>query len=306
MSTLNGRESKRFETTPPPEGVSNRFERREMANESIVRPMSARKGSRTRSRRSTPRDDRTRRGPAAAPSGVWLYGRHAVQAALANPARRCRRLLLGTAASRPDDTASTAWSPPAGLVPEPTSRDAIEALLPPDAVHQGAALLVDPLPRPDLTETCSPANRGPVVVLDQVTDPRNVGAVLRSAMAFGARAVLLQRRHAPAESGTLAKAASGALERVPLLRETNLARALDSLKEIGYWCVGLDASAEQTLAALELARPTALVLGAEGAGLRRLTAERCDQLARLPIDERMGSLNVAAAAAVALYEFARS
>jgi 23S rRNA (guanosine2251-2'-O)-methyltransferase len=240
------------------------------------------------------------------PSGVWLYGRHAIQAALENPERRCRRLLLGTAASRSDDTAATAWPLPVGLVPERTSRDTIEALLPPDAVHQGAALLVDPLPWPDLTEICSPATGGPVVVLDQVTDPRNVGAVLRSAAAFGARAVLLQQRHAPDESGALAKAASGALERVPVLRETNLARALDTLKEIGYWCVGLDASAGQTLAALDLDRPAALVLGAEGAGLRRLTAERCDHLARLPIDEGTDSLNVSAAAAVALYEFARS
>ncbi len=238
--------------------------------------------------------------------GLWLYGRHAVQAALENPDRRCRRLLLAAPAPRLDDSTDTAWSLPSGLVPENTSRDAIEGLLPPGAVHQGTALLVDPLPHYDLTETCSPAARGAVVVLDQVTDPRNVGAVLRSAEAFGARAVILQQRHAPDESGALAKAASGALERVPLLRETNLARALDALKEIGYWCVGLDAGAEQTLAALGLDRPAALVLGAEGAGLRRLTAERCDQLARLPIDERADSLNVSAAAAVALYEFARS
>ena len=266
--------------------------------------MSARKGSRTRSRRSTLRDDGIRRGTSAASSGVWLYGRHAVHAALENPERRCRRLLLATPSSRSDDSAA-ALSLPRGLVSEHASRDAIEALLPPDAVHQGVALLVAPLPRRDLGETCSPPSGGPVVVLDQVTDPRNVGAVLRSAAAFGARAVLLQQRHAPDESGALAKAASGALERVPLLRETNLARALDSLKEIGYWCVGLDAGGQQTLAALDLDRPTALVLGAEGAGLRRLTAERCDQLARLPIDERTESLNVSAAAAVALYELAR-
>ncbi len=276
-----------------------------MTNQSIVCPMSARKGSRIHTHRSSPRGDGARRGPSAAASGIWLYGRHAVEAALVNPERRCRRLLLGTAAPRPNDSAA-AWPLPAGLVAEHTSRDAIEALLPPDAVHQGAALLVDPLAPPDLTETCSPVTGGPVVVLDQVTDPRNVGAVLRSAAAFGARAVLLQQRHAPDESGTLAKAASGALERVPLLRETNIVRALDTLKEIGYWCVGLDAGAEQTLAALGLDRPVALVLGAEGAGLRRLTAEHCDHLARLPIDKQMDSLNVSAAAAVALYEFSRS
>jgi len=238
----------------------------------------------------------------AAEGGVWLHGLHPVAAALANPARRLRRLLVTREAER--DLAEAVPNP-WRITPEFVERDRLAALLPPDAVHQGAALLVEPLPALPL-ERVLEGSTGPVLVLDQVTDPRNVGAILRSAAAFGAAAMLLQDRHAPQETGSLARAASGALEVVPILREVNLARALQALKKAGLWVVGLEAAAPITLAQSGLGgRRVALVLGAEGEGLRRLTRENCDELVRLPIMPAMESLNVSAAAAVALYELAR-
>jgi 23S rRNA (guanosine2251-2'-O)-methyltransferase len=171
--------------------------------------------------------------------------------------------------------------------------------------HQGVALLADVLAPPSLAAVLE--RSGPIVVLDQVSDPRNVGAILRSAAAFGAAAVVTQDRNAPEETGALAKAASGALETVPLLRAVNVARTLIALKAAGCWVVGLDAAGGVPLAGPSLAsRRVALVLGAEGDGLRRLTRETCDELARLDMPGPMESLNVAAAAAVALYEIRRA
>jgi len=258
---------------------------------------------------SGPRPDRRpdrkpdrRPGP---PGGqAWLYGPHAVLAALGNPRRKCRRLVVTEAAG---ETHGRRLAELGGPSPETVSREEIERLLPAGAVHQGVALAVDPLPDPDLAEILAglPAGRGLVVVLDQVTDPHNVGAILRSAAAFGADAVLLPDRHAPGTTGVLAKAASGALDLVPLAHVVNLARELDRLKAQGFWCVGLDSEAEQTVAEADLTGRVALVLGAEGAGLRRLTRERCDLVVRLPTLNRLASLNVSNAAAVALYEIAR-
>jgi 23S rRNA (guanosine2251-2'-O)-methyltransferase len=196
-----------------------------------------------------------------------------------------------------------------GLRAEPATREALTQLLPEGAVHQGLAIQVQPLDQPDLPALLAdlppPGGAGkPVVVvaLDQVTDPQNVGAILRSAAAFGATAVVAPQRHAAPESGALAKAASGALEHLAYLHVGNLARALDQLKEAGFWVLGLAAEGATTIAEADAGARIVLVLGAEGSGLRRLTRERCDLLARLPTGGAIGQLNVSNAAAVALYE----
>jgi 23S rRNA (guanosine2251-2'-O)-methyltransferase len=238
------------------------------------------------------------------PGTYWLHGLHAVAAALANPRRGIKRLLLTE-----DAEAALAPRLPEGwrrrAQPERTDRARFQTFLPEDSVHQGAALLVHPLDPPPIEQIIA-TRPGPVLLLDQVTDPRNVGAILRSAAAFGAACVIMQDRHAPPESAAMARAASGALETVPLLSEVNLARALRWLQQQGFWTLGLAGDAPRTLAeALPRDRRIALVLGAEDAGLRRLQRETCDELVRLPIAAETESLNVSAAAAVALYELAR-
>lgn len=240
--------------------------------------------------------------------GAWLYGRHAVVAALANPARRVRRLVgMAETAKEVREAASNAAARLAGEV-EILDRSQLEDLLPRDAVHQGWAMAAEPLPEPHLDEIAAavpPANaRQIVLLLDRVSDPHNVGAILRSAAAFGAAAVVVPEHGTPPVTGTLAKAASGALEVVPLVRVANLAQALETLKDAGFWCLGLDGAATQELAALDLAPRVALVLGAEGEGLRRLTRERCDVLVRISTRRPWHSLNVSNAAAVALYDLA--
>jgi 23S rRNA (guanosine2251-2'-O)-methyltransferase len=239
--------------------------------------------------------------PADTPRGtIWLYGLHAIDAALGNPNRRLRRLILTEEA----EAALVARRPqPWPLTPERTERPRIDQLLGRDVVHQGAALLADPLAPPLLTQVLE--RPGVVLVLDQVVDPRNIGAVLRSAAAFGAACVITQDRNAPEETGALAKAASGALETVPLLRAVNLARTLVALKAAGFWTVGLDAGGAPLSGPALAERRVALVLGAEGGGLRRLVRETCDEVAGLRMPGSMESLNVSAAATVALYEMAR-
>lgn len=251
------------------------------------------------SRRGAP--DRHRPKGSGGEEGYWLYGRHTVLAALANPRRQVRRLL---AAPR----ALAGLPRHGGPAAEEVEAQAISRLLPPGAVHQGLAALVLPLAPPPLRhwlEAEAPGARL-VLLLDQVTDPQNVGTILRSATAFGAAAVITTAAHAPEEGGALAKAASGALDMVPYLRESNLAAALQVLADAGFWRIALDMDGSETLAeAIPRNRPTALVLGAEGSGLRRLTRERSDAIARLPIRPEIGSLNVAQAATAALYEWAR-
>jgi len=241
-----------------------------------------------------------RHGPDAPKGTVWLYGHHAIAAALANPSRRLRRLLLTDEA---EAVIGQQLPPPWALSPERVDRARLDHLLGRDVVHQGAALLADPLAPPSLQSALE--RPGVIIVLDQVSDPRNVGAILRSAAAFGAAAVITQDRNAPEETGGLAKAASGALETMPLLRAVNIARTLIALKAANVWCVGLDAGGLALSGPAYAARRVALVLGAEGEGLRRLTRETCDEIAGLTIKGAVESLNVSAAAAVALYELAR-
>lgn len=246
---------------------------------------------------------RTRADLEAPRGAVWLYGLHAVAAALGNKQRRLRRLLLTEEA----ETAIEASRPqPWPLAPERAERGRLDHILGRDAVHQGAALLADPLPIPALATAL--ARPGPILVLDQVSDPRNVGAILRSAAAFGAAAVITQERNAPDETGALAKAASGALETVPLLRAVNIARTLIALKAAGLWTVGLDAAGPPLSGPALRQRRVALVLGAEGEGLRRLVRETCDEVAGITLaggTAALDSLNVASAAAIALYELGR-
>lgn len=239
-----------------------------------------------------------------------LYGIHAVAAAWANPGRTCRTLWVTESGLEAlDDAMGTAMEAELDR-PEPTlvEKDALDKLLPPGAVHQGVALDCAPLPEVAIEDIVIAAQNDPnalVVVLDQVTDPHNVGAIIRSAAAFGAKAVVVQDRHAPPLTGTLAKTASGGVEVVPLVRVTNLARAIDELKQASFWSVGLDEGGARPLHQVDLTGRTAIVLGSEGEGLRRLTAERCDEVAKLPTGGPVGSLNVSNAAAVALYEVAR-
>ncbi len=242
---------------------------------------------------------------AGAAQSVWLFGLHAVRDALANPARRKLRLIVTRNAA---DRLSGAIAE-SGLTPEIADPRRFPAPLDPGSVHQGAALEVRPLEWGPLEDLCL-GRSGPVVLLDRVSDPHNVGAVLRSAEVFGARAVIAPARAAAPETGALAKAASGALERQPYLRVRNLARAMTRLQELGFTLLGLDGSAsltlEQGLAGLEPGRPVGLVLGAEGPGLRQRSRETCDLLVRIAPAGAFGSLNVSNAAAVALFAATRT
>ena len=246
----------------------------------------------------------------AARGDRWLYGRHTVVAALANPERRWRRLavLVGQEAEAErllaDAIAERCGTASAAL--EILDRDALAARLSPGAVHQGIALEVEPLREPDLDDLLreleTAAEQAVIIALDQVSDPQNVGAVLRSAAAFGARAVLIAAHGAPPITGTLAKAASGAVDRVALIRTVNLSRALGRLKQNRFWVCGLEECAARSLSEIDLGGRVVFVLGSEGSGMRRLVREACDHLARLPTLPAQPSLNVSNAAAVALYE----
>lgn len=248
--------------------------------------------------------------PARLPGNqVWLYGVHAVLAALANPRRKVRRILLTAEAAKTHGPALHALRAARPLPGEETAdRQELDRHLPPGAVHQGVAALVehlDGLGIEDVARLAEGRDHAVIMVLDQVTDPHNVGAILRSAAAFGALAVVVPDRHSPEETGTLAKSASGALEVMPLVRVTNMVRALEQLQQAGFWTAGLAGEATQTLAQAKLSGKIALVMGAEGEGLRRLTREHCDHLVKLPMSGLVESLNVSNAAAIALYELAR-
>lgn len=241
--------------------------------------------------------------PGKAASHLWLYGIHPCRMALENP----RREIFAIHATHeeilkkvlPSEVLRNEYRRKTRFI----DRQKLEALLPPGAVHQGVAIQVAPLPLMNLIdlEENSSAHQC-VVVLDQVSDPHNVGAILRSAAVFGATALILTDRNAPVESGVLAKSASGALEIVPLIRVTNLAHALKDLKDIGFWCVGFAETGSQHLDQVDLKGKIALIMGAEGDGLRRLTKELCDFTVSLPTTSAFSALNVSNAAAIALYE----
>lgn len=242
-----------------------------------------------------------------------IYGFHPVLAALNNPARQKQRLMLTKEAKKSltNEVAERSALPNAAQPDlesalancHTVTRAEIDGALPQGSVHQGFLLQCAPLAAPNIEECCAPdGSNAPLVLLDQVSDPHNVGAILRSAAAFGARAVILPERHSPSATGVLAKAASGALETVPLLRVTNLARSMRDLKDMGYWLTGLDSNTDILLSSAALKHPVALVLGAEGSGLRRLTRENCDTLAAIKMSSSMHSLNVSNAAAIALYQ----
>ena len=225
---------------------------------------------------------------------VVLYGWHTVKAALENPQRRFHRLLAtDNAARRLTDDGIRFPVEPALVRPEE-----IAAVAGREAVHQGLYAEAEPLPAPELEDI---ATDGVLLVLDQITDPHNVGAILRSAAAFAVKAVVTTERHSPEATGVLAKAASGALEYVPIVTVVNLARALAELHELNAFLVGLDSSAETDLAAAPLSAPLGLVVGAEGKGLRHLTRQNCDVVARLALPGRITSLNVSNATALALF-----
>jgi 23S rRNA (guanosine2251-2'-O)-methyltransferase len=223
-----------------------------------------------------------------------LYGWHTVSAALTNPQRKIRKLLLTENAARrlAEENIETR------VTPEIVRPQLIDQRLGPDAVHQGMLAEADPLPSPDIATL---NQEGIVLVLDQITDPHNVGAILRSAAAFAVKAIVTTARHSPEATGVLAKSASGALELVPLVLVQNLARALAALNERGFLTVGLDSEGSEDLSRVELREPLALVLGAEGKGLRQLTRETCAAVARLDMPGEIKSLNVSNAAVLALY-----
>ena len=235
----------------------------------------------------------------AAKGWVRLWGHHAVEAALNNPLRTHKKLW----ATR-EGIDSLDGDLPADFPLEYAQGADLGRMVAQGAPHQGLVLECEPLDDVFLDEVLEGDPARPIVVLDQVTDPHNVGAILRSAAAFGARALITQDRHTPPESGTLAKSASGALEIVPWVRVVNLARALEEIAEAGYWRIGLAGEAKATLDEAMSAGPIALVLGAEGDGMRHNITQHCDALARLPIARTVESLNVSNAAAIALYAVA--
>jgi 23S rRNA (guanosine2251-2'-O)-methyltransferase len=226
-----------------------------------------------------------------------LFGMHAVEAALKNPQRKINRLVLTENAER---RLIEALGQLTAEVERASPRE-LDKILGPDAVHQGAMLETEELPEPEFKNLYENANGRPLIVLDQVTDPHNVGAILRSAAVFGAAGLVMTRRHSPPLNGVLAKSASGALELVPVALVQNLSAALTELKDVGFILIGLDSAADAAIEDTDWSRPVAIVMGAEGKGLRELTQNTCDRLVKITTDGPIDSLNVSNAAAIALH-----
>jgi 23S rRNA (guanosine2251-2'-O)-methyltransferase len=296
-------------------------ERRPSSRPSSLRVPSLRQGSAPQqNQRRAPIESKgtSRRSPAeSAPrfktSGKehWLYGRHAVLSALKNKRRHIKRLIISRKMTdQYTEEFTTIHNNIREITPEVVTGEVFEQILPSDAVHQGIALSTSPLGSANIIDVCTLKDgnkdqKNLILMLDQVTDPHNVGAIIRSAAAFGARAIITTDRHAPPESGVLAKSASGALEAIPWIRVTNLSRALDDLADMGYWRLGLDGHATQMIHDSDFGNNLVLILGAEGKGLRKGTRDHTDALIKLPIKRTVESLNVSNAAAVALYELAK-
>ena len=240
--------------------------------------------------------------------GLILYGRHAVFAALANPERNIGKIL--TTRENFDELKAHCQRhniDPAKI--QIVERSDINKLLPADAVHQGYALYCAPLHGYTIEEICALADsreNGTVLILDQVTDPQNIGAIIRSCAAFGALALILQDKNSPAETAAMAKASAGTIDILPICRVTNLSRAINQLKTAGFWTIGMDGYAKDTLDKINKSGKNAIIMGSEGKGMRRLIEESCDMIVKLPIDPRVESLNVSTAAAIALYEMSRN
>lgn len=227
----------------------------------------------------------------------YLFGTHACAAALANPLRKIKRVLANKNVT--EEMGGTLRNP------QLVDSKKLENILPPGSVHQGIAIECEPLSQPSLQDFLAHAEAKPIILLDQLSDPHNIGAILRTAAAFDIGAVVMTDRNAPGETGVMAKAASGAMEMVPLITVVNLAQSIQLLKKAGYWVYGLDGEAAKNIGEVKFDAKTAFIMGAEGRGLRRLTAELCDMLVKLPMSGKMESLNVSNAAAIAMYELFR-
>lgn len=239
--------------------------------------------------------------------GVLLYGKHAVTSALENKKRIVQKVWCVPEMVSELQGAANRGGHNAALI-KATERKEIDKMLPPDAVHQGVAAAVKPLEGITIEELCDKAEgleKCQVLVLDQVTDPQNVGAIVRSCAAFGTLALVMQDKNAPAESGAMVKASAGTFEFLPICRVTNLSRAIEKLKNAGFWVVGMDGYAKTTIDKMNKNGKIAVVMGSEGKGMRRLVEESCDETVKLKMDERVESLNVSTAAAIALYEVAK-
>lgn len=237
--------------------------------------------------------------PKQTSAGFWLYGIHPIEMALQNPKRRILEIRFSKHPS---------FKLPQNIPAHNVSKEQIESIVGRDVVHQGIIAhvqLLETYTIDDLITDTKHQSNALVIMLDQVSDPHNIGAIMRSGVAFGATALILPDSNAPQESGTLAKSASGALEILPLIRVTNLVRTMEQLKKADFWCVGMDGYAKKSIVEQKLPNKCALVMGSEGDGLRRLTMENCDYLTKLPMSEKMESLNVSNACAIALYEWFR-
>lgn len=228
-----------------------------------------------------------------------LYGRHAVLSALKNPRRKISKLLCTK--ENAEEIRRTAPDIPLQIV----ERKEIDKLLPTEAVHQGFALFCSELPPVAIEDIITMAENQEnchVLILDQVTDPQNIGAIIRSAVAFNTLALIVQDKNSPAETGSMAKASAGMIEFLPICRVTNLSRALEQLKDAGFWTIGMDGYAQTTVDKLKKGGKNAIIMGSEGKGMRRLVEENCDITVKLPMNKKVESLNVATAAAIMLYE----